>query len=116
MRTVEVTAGEISARAGSVIPVDAVLEGALLVLFMTTLLICCSCRAARHAKVRERARQNNLAIATARDAPEDDGDEHELEKHSHGRGPTPGDSDLDDDLYTAKSHAPASAVQYHSKV
>lgn len=110
MQTVETTAAEISAKVGVVVPADVILEASGLLVSLALLLLWCGCCAARRAGARRRAREKRMVVEMAENAPEDDGDEHELEKHSHARGPAPGDSDLDEDLYTSKAHAPASAA------
>lgn len=106
MRNVEVTAGEVSARIGFVVPVDAVIEGAALAVLLVVVLLCCACRAARRAKSAARDHRNKM-IETAPAADDSDGEEHEMEQHSHGRGAAPGDSDLDDDTCISRARAPA---------
>lgn len=109
MKTAELTAAEVSARVGLIVPVDAVIEAGVLAVLLVSVCVCCACRAVSRARAEAHNRKNDMIVAIARDAPEDDGDEHELEQHTHGRGATPGDSDLDDELCTNRAHAPASA-------
>lgn len=108
MTTAELTAAEVSARVGLLVPVDAVIEASVMALLLVSVCVCCTCRAAQRARVAAKHRKNEMIVAIARDAPEDDGDEHELEQHTRGRGAAPGDSDLDDDVYISRAHAPAS--------
>lgn len=107
MKSVEVTAGEVSARIGFVVPIDAVIEAAALAVLLVAVLLCCACRVLRRARRTARDRKNGLIVAAANITDADDCEEHELEQHSHGRGATLGDSDLDDELCVSRSPAPS---------
>ena len=67
-------------------------------LFVAACLLGLGLRATKLLTLRQRRRDNALAVRIAQDAPEDDRDEHEYETRDDVRAAAPGDSDGEDDV------------------